>query len=701
MPRQRKPSINPSLVDKALGKTPTELVSLIQKSVQKNKGTKKTRQDDIVSRGDITKRPMLPEEAGRVVKPISVGSSFGQEATPTKERERLYSMSQTKPSPEWLLGGFDKVHGPDGEETGEVTPTTSRALRPVTDFKNKPDEAALREKEIKTNNSELESLNYQTHGIRSQNHPESCVCGKDGGCSSRQNSKGTIKLPVGISRKEEEDWITSEAGHQGIDRDEMDKWYQAQKNPMPIRIAPDAVPEEHHPFFEQFDHDPRELCHEHGRNPIGHVVTIWNQDGAVEGFPKGVHNIGLVVGVASRHSGVGVKSLSPEIIDAHHEACAGMPVGTHSESCPIGFHDEHCRGEKHHELCKIPENTITSGTHEGETLYKVVPWVAASPKKIQERHRSKIQFNSLTGPSPEWTTSGLKGMQGGMVAPASRCIHVPTPAVHDFLHWGNRSSNGDAKEHFGTLGGIVGDRPALLSKPTYFENPLGFAKYQQNKSIPGFASVADQLENPSKMGEEGLKSAPESFVRGAPAEKTKSESESVLDNIMNKEEPETSKKLSYTHVNESYEPSPSCRFCEDPSHKDGKSEIVQTSVSPDGRPLYAHEECDNPFAFAEKFNFEFGGPNVVDTDFISMASHNWGMGSQPGARRVNRELGITTPSRPSNLVDPGIPGNTKKINSMGLPEHKAAEQQGDPDELAATETEVNNLNSNGTAKPPK
>jgi hypothetical protein len=683
MPRQRKPNINPSLVDQALGRpVPTGgmLMSLVQKSLETNKRTKK--QDDIISRGDITKRPMLPEEVDRVTQ--SSPNTSIQESSPTKERERIHGLTQRKKSPLWFL---------------DIA--RSRLMRDKSEFEGKPDELSLRKKEEETNKSEVQSLYHQTHEIRSYNHPESCACGKSGGCASRQNEKGTTKLPVGISKEEESSWVGEEASRRGISKDEMNSWYQEQKNPKPIRIAPDSVPEGHHPLLSQFDHDPREQCHDHGRNPIGHVGTVWNQDGAITGFPRGVHNIGLVVGVASRGTGEGTKSLTPEVIDAHHEKCSNMPVGIHSEECPIGFHDKNCRGGEHASGCKIPENTITSGSHEGETLYKVIPWTAAKTEDIQKRHRSKIDFNSLNGPSPEWTTSGIRGLQGGTTIPASRFIHVPDEATEGFLSSADRQGKANAKEHFGNLEGIVGDRSALLTKPTFFENPLGFPKYEQNKSLPGFAAVADQLENPSKIGEEGLKSSPEGFVRGRPTEKPKTESESVLDNIMNKEEPKTSKKLSYTHVNESYEPSPSCRFCEDASHKDGKSKIMQTSVSPDGRPLYAHEECDNPFAFADKFNFEFEGPSQVDADFISMASHNWGMGNQPGAQRVNRELGIVTPSKPSNLVDPGVPGNTKKINSMGLPEHKAAEQQGDPDELAATETEVNNLNSNGTAKPPK
>ena len=622
MPRQRKPNINPKLLNEALGDTSSNelLKSLIQKSrSQKAKGKKRppTPTEEVVAKGDVTKRPMLPEEDPNRNSSEVNNSSFldplSQAQTPKKARELIKSMAQRT-----------------------IHPFRSRGV---------------------LNNDDQLKIYFQSHQIP--------------------------KNPKGFSEEV------------------LDSWEDEQSNPTPIEAIPNRIPEKHHHLFEQFEHDPTEECHANGRNPIGHPVTIWNHDGAIPGFPRGF-NIGLVVGVAPRNISEGRKELSPEIISQHHEICGG---GTsHKKGCPVKFHDDNCRGGEHAKGCTIPENTIVGASHEGETLYKVLPWSSVSTDEIQKRHRSRIDFDAVGSPEPELKATGIRGLQGGTVVPASRVIHLPTDAVQDFLFNRTTQSKRKANEFFtGQFSeeGVAGSIPILVKQHKFFENPLGYRRYSENKSLPAYASIMDQLENPSKIGEEGLRSAPAGFVRGFTPEKPESPEESIVKNILNKKEPKTSKKLSYTHVNESYEPSPSCRFCEDASHKDGKSEIVQTSVSPDGRPLYAHEECDNPFAFAEKFNFEFGGPNVVDTDFISMASHNWGMGSQPGARRVNRELGITTPSRPSNLVDPGVPGNTKRIDSMGLPEHKAAEQQGDPDELAATETEVNNLNSNGTAKPPK
>ena len=683
MPRQRKPNINPALVDKAIKGPSSELLtSLIQKAKEtKSRGTGRRSKDPvqrIISQGDVTKRPMLPEELDSLT---GGSSSSGKGPSVTEERNRIYGLTQRLPVPTWL---FDTDR--------------SRMIRDKGEFKGKPEELKLRKQEERINNQEATSLFYQTNEIKTSHHPESCVCGKNGICATKQSANGdTTRLPVGISKEEEENWITSEAEDRGISRDQMHEWYQEQKNPKPIRIAPTEMPEEHHPLFSQFDHDPREQCHEHGRNPIGHVVTIVNHDGSIPGLPRGAHNVGLVVGTAPRNAEIGVKSLSPELIAKHHEICGEGT--THKEGCPVKFHDDNCRGGEHAAGCTIPENTVTSGFHEGEPLYKVIPWVSTSQETIQKRHRSQINFNSLNAPNPEWTTSGLRGLQGGITVPASRCIHVPDSASTGFYASSEVQGKGKAKSIFSGLGSLVGSRPALLSRQTYFKNPLGLRQHTKNRTLPAYASIVDQLENPSTIGEGGLKSAPEGFVRGFTPEKPESQEESILKKLINKEEPKTSNKRAYTHVNESYEPTPSCRFCEDASNVNGRGPIVQTSVAPDGRPLYAHEDCDNPFSFADRFKFEFGGPNVVDADFISLGSYNWGMGSQPGAKRVNRELGIKTPSKPSNLVNQGAPGNTKQIGSMGLPEHKAAE--GMLDEDPATETEVSNLNENGTAKPPR
>jgi hypothetical protein len=487
-----------------------------------------------------------------------------------------------------------------------------------------------------------------------------------------------------------------------ISKETLDEWAKEQWRETPIEITPSRVPEKHHHLFEQFEHDPTEECHANGRNPIGHPVTIWNHDGALPGFPRGF-NIGLVVGVAPRRVGGGRKTLSPEIIAAHHDICGEGT--THKEGCPVGFHDKNCRHGSHAVGCQIPENTIVDAAHEGETLYKVLPWSSVSPDEIQKRHRSRIDFDAIGSPEPELKATGIRGLQGGTVVPASRVIHLPTDAVQDFLFNRTTESNRDPRPFLPKLAeeGIAGSKPVRIRQHKFFENPLGYRKYPENKSLPAFAYIMDQLENPSTIGDEGLKSAPE-FVRGQKPEVPKSEGEGIMDDIINKSEPKgttSSVYNAYTHVNEVYEPSPSCRFCEDASYKDGKGPIVQTSTAPNGRPLYSHEECDNPFSFAEKFRFDFEGPNPVDVDFISLGSHNWGMEYQPGARRINKELGIVTPSKPPSLVNNGLssPGNTKKIDSMGLPEHQAAESM--PDEDPATMTEVSNLNSNGTAKPPK
>ena len=682
MPRQRKPEINPGLVSEALGSPSTnDLVkSLVQKSLSQNpKGRSKTLTptEEVVARGDVTKRPMLPEEF-RDYNPSTPDSSSSSDylkkaQTPSKARELIQSMAQ-----------------------GIIRP-----------FRNRDEELG---------NDDKVKLWFQSHEIKSKlkngtAHPESCTCNPKGGCSSRQSKEGTSRLPVGISPEEENDWINAQAEVKKTTPDIMKSWYQEQKSPTAIDIAPNIGPEEHHHLLTQFDHDPTEECHAHGRNPIGHVVTVWNHDGSIPNFPKGF-NVGLVVGVAPRSVGEGKKSLSPEIIAAHHSICGEGT--THKEGCPVGFHDKNCRGGKHAEGCEIPQNTMTDASHEGETLYKVIPWVETPPDEIQKRHRSKIDFNSLDSPEPELKSTGLKGLPGGTVVPASRCIHVPTHAINNFFF--NRDTEGKKKvtsmdpatkevtsKIFPKLAeeNILGSRPVLLKQPKFFENPLGYRKYQENRSLPGFAYVMDQLES----GKTNLEGVPE-FVRGQRPERPKSQGESVMDDIINKTKTEgttASSRSAYTHVNEFYEPTPSCRFCEDASNVNERGPIVQTGTATDGRPLFAHEDCDNPFEFAEKFKFNFEGPNPVDADFISLGSYNWGMGSQPGAKRVNRELGIVTPSKPSRLVDPGFaaPGNTKSIGSMGLPEHKAAEADGDGEVDPATVTQVNNLNSNGTAQPPK
>ena len=103
MPRQRKPNINPKLLNEALGDTSSNelLKSLIQKSrSQKAKGKKRppTPTEEVVAKGDVTKRPMLPEEDPNRNSSEVNNSSFldplSQAQTPKKARELIKSMAQ-------------------------------------------------------------------------------------------------------------------------------------------------------------------------------------------------------------------------------------------------------------------------------------------------------------------------------------------------------------------------------------------------------------------------------------------------------------------------------------------------------------------------------------------------------------------------------------------------------------------------------
>jgi len=689
MPKQRKPDLLSG----------SEILrKVVQKSISENQGRggkgrkKKFRNDserivsDVQEKGNVTKRPMLPEEYPGYTPEGDTSSEPGGLETTKSVRERVFRLTQRVKFPSWMLDVKNSryLNGVSSDET--------------------PEDADLRRREERTNNQEIKSLFSQTNPIKTDTHPESCICGKGGVCATKQTESGeTSRLPLGISKEEEDEWLSNEAAKREISKDQMREWYDEQRSPSSIRIPGTShpagrEPEGHHPLLAQLDHDPREECGAHGRNPIGHIVYVHNHDGAIPNFPRGL-NLCMVVGTSPRGS-EGRRSLSPEIVAEHRAICG---EGTdHKEGCPIKFHDDNCRGGSHSPNCEIPKNTVLDGAHEGEPLYKVIPFSAVPQAEIQKRFKSQVNFNGLGAPAPEWKPTGITGLQGGVDVSPSRCIHVPSEAIPEFLKRGNVEGKADAQEYFGTMDGIVGTRHALLTHPIYYPNPFSEVANRKNRTLPGYAYIMDQLESPSVSGE-GPQGVDKGFAPGAKPSAEKPE-EDILNNIMNripKKPKESSIRSSYTHVNENYKQTPSCRFCEDASYKDGKGPIVQTGIAPDGRPLYAHEECDNPFSFTETFKFDFGGPNPVDDDFITLGSHNWGMQYQQDARKINRELGIVTPSKAESPVDPGFaqPGNKKKIDSMGLPEHNAAESI--PKEDPAMETEVNNLNGNGTAKPPK
>jgi hypothetical protein len=94
----------------------------------------------------------------------------------------------------------------------------------------------------------------------------------------------------------------------------------------------------------------------------------------------------------------------------------------------------------------------------------------------------------------------------------------------------------------------------------------------------------------------------------------------------------------YVHVQDEFQPGPPCRFCDDPSNVNNKGPVMQTSTAPDGRPLWAHAECDNPFSFADSMRYfdDLDNPNPVDTDFIEVHAHQPGNPVDTYIRTENR-----------------------------------------------------------------
>lgn len=145
---------------------------------------------------------------------------------------------------------------------------------------------------------------------------------------------------------------------------------------------------------------------------------------------------------------------------------------------------------------------------------------------------------------------------------------------------------------------------------------------------------------------------------------------------------------SYIHVQDNFEAGPPCRFCDDPSNTNNKGPVVQTSTAPDGRPLYAHEECDNPFEFADSMRYfdDLETPNPVDDDFILTA--------------------LTAPN----------PAHAQYIHQLYETRTHSMEGEGDTPRLQFStppgsirskvspmtqETQADTIGENGTAEPPK
>lgn len=135
-------------------------------------------------------------------------------------------------------------------------------------------------------------------------------------------------------------------------------------------------------------------------------------------------------------------------------------------------------------------------------------------------------------------------------------------------------------------------------------------------------------------------------------------------------------KKSYTHVDETFNATPPCRFCDDPAYHNNKGNIVSTRYAEDGRELFAHPECErDPFDFTQQ-NSTFTDinqlrcsncqsevdvpghcaecssfletPNPVDIDFIVESS----------THSINEQLGIwlraLKPGRHPDIANPKV-----------------------------------------------
>ena len=466
---------------------------------------------------------------------------------------------------------------------------------------------------------------------------------------------------------------------------------------VPIRIpTPSHVPMalSHHPLLAEQDHDPREIC-----NGLGHVVTIWNGDGAVPGLPRDRLNLGLLTGLsvsADRAKHI----MSQAIVDEHHRTCGDRPITDGKnceEGCPFRFHYDHCGGtgkahRKHDEACPLGDYTRATGDiAAGRGLVHVTALSQASAEQLTFGRR-KPDFNRFTqeatgkGPDreysiksdiPTWKEAGMGGVRKGIVTDAGRVIHVPDAAVQSLLKIGEQTGKVDMRQFLPWP--AIGGRTTPARFTVSMSNPLSQHLADQLRPVDAVHKVLGRLQehhdNPETRGTPLVDEAPKE------REKTTEEkaSDDFLSGFMENLGKESSIKKSYTHVNESFERSAPCRFCDDPGNTNGKGPVVQTGIATDGRPLYAHEECDNPFEFADKFKHYMspgdlscqncGGPcdrpglctdcfnsagNIIDVDFIPssfLASHNYGI--TPETRKIDKELGITTPSTPP-VVDPGF-----------------------------------------------
>lgn len=425
--------------------------------------------------------------------------------------------------------------------------------------------------------------------------------------------------------------------------------FRVNEDSLPIRVKPPVLPESHHPLFAHFDREcsPSKPC-----TGLGHVVTIWNEDGGVPGLPKGVINLGVITG-RSTHTPTSQGVLSEAALEKHKQLCDSRLESTdygktvknedgtterinHNENCPFEYHRQHC-GEpstnndqsaayKHDDKCPLGEMTETTGEAPNRDLTHVTLFAQkpiektqygktkSDPTKFtQEKFsesdpttadpKNKKTTYRINTTMPEWQNTGIGGAQQGISVDSARVVHVPSEAIQNgFLHTADVTGKADLRHWFDKtpeFQGRLGSRPTTATFEAHLSNPFGASGYKKLKNIQGIRGVTDQLEAREKNPD----------LWNEPMYNTNAEKSNTFNNKKQEEEMENvddlldfKPKESFVHVFDNFQQGKPCRFCDDTPNVNGKGSVVETGRAPDGRPLYAHPECDNPFAFAEEFN---------------------------------------------------------------------------------------------------
>jgi hypothetical protein len=438
-------------------------------------------------------------------------------------------------------------------------------------------------------------------------------------------------------------------------------------SPLPVPTEP--KPQQNDSVLAQMDQQPREIP----RSP-GVICTVDNTDGALPYFTRG-KNIVMVHGFGIPAKKTEQKLISDDIIHQHQAICGdhALPVsdiGRHKEGCPFQFHKENCR-EVHHYECPIgrsettvedPGSSVTAP--HGATHAYVKGYRLENDGELKIRGIRRHEYDK----NRQWVPIGMRDQTIGREVPLDRCIPLSGPALTSFLEKGSEIFTGKPRDYFDLrdskwerqLGIKQGGGTTKLKTKKWYSNPFG------SKAVRGEDPQIQSLVGSDAGTEHIYRTLAKQLKEGRPGE--------IIDpwanwtNVRNQEETRSRsseptidlsdfddvkpKKTSYVRPDETekIEKEPPCRFCDDPANINGKGSISRTGTSPDGRPLFAHAECQSLVA-PRQFN----------------------------SARINQMVGL------------------QEHDDTGHEIYESTDTEKHPGET----TQVTNLNLNGTAIPPR